>query len=170
MDEEEMRPLLKKWKATFPAIKRMHLVNGRSKDNVARTVGGRVVACDLYTDLNAIPPQGSSAEVFKLTVLYLEKSLPNVKLMDAIHDSYLIEVESLEEGKNVGAILAKCMIVAWFETIKNTPVPNLKMPTTALIGKNWGDIESDKYDAEVVLEGTHEEYLSFREEVISGRL
>ena len=170
MEEDDMRPLLKKWKSTFPAIKRMHLVNGRSKDNIAKTLGGRVVKCDLYTDLNAIPPQGSSAEVFKLTMLYLEKNLPGVKLMDAIHDSYLIEVEDLEEGKRVGTILAKCMITAWFQTIQNSQVPNLKMPTTALVGKNWGDIESDIFDAEVNLEGTYEEYETFKADTINGNL
>ncbi len=171
MTEDEMRPKLRKWKSTWPAIKQMHQINGRSKDNVAHTIGGRVVHCDMYTDLNAIPPQGSAAEVFKLAHLYMIKSKPTIKMCNAIHDSYITETDTLEEARRDAKIIAYSMIVAWFETIKNSMVPDLPMPTDAVIGHNWQDLEIEAEGTEThSYVGTYDHYLEIKEEVLSGRL
>ncbi|RKY53648.1 MAG: hypothetical protein DRP93_06250, partial [Candidatus Neomarinimicrobiota bacterium] len=171
MTEDEMRPKLKKWKAAWPAIRTMHQINGRSKDNIARTIGGRVVKCDLYTDLNAIPPQGSSAEVFKLAHLYMIKSLPDMIMANSIHDSYIVECETLEDSRYTAKVVAYSMVVSWFETIKNSQVPTLPMPTDAVIGHNWQDLEIEAEGTETQsYSGTHEMYLEIREEVLSGSI
>ena len=171
MTEDDMRPKLKKWKTAWPAIKGMHQINGRSKDNVARTIGGRVVNCDMYTDLNAIPPQGSAAEVFKLAHLYMIKSKPEIFMCNAIHDSYITQCDTLGEARRDAEIIAKSMIVAWFETIQNSEVPDLPMPTDAVIGHNWQDLEIEAEGTETIsYAGTHEHYLEIKEDVLNGRL
>ncbi len=170
MTEEEMRPKLRVWKNTWPGIKAWHNTNGRSKTNEDITLSGRRYKAKMYTDLNAIKMQGSAAEVFKLASLYLVKNLPKVKLMNGIHDSYLIETDSIEQGIREAGILAKCMVTAWFEITKQAEVPDLPMPTTALVGKNWGDIEEDIYQTSIELDGEYESHLEYRDAVIAGTL
>lgn len=170
MTEDEMRPKLKIWKNTWPVIKQWHFINGRSKDNVDFTLGGRVYKANMYTDLNAIKMQGSSAEVFKLAHLYMIKSKPTIFMCNAIHDSYITETDKLIEARRDADIVAKSMIVAWFETIQNSKVPDLPMPTTALIGRNWGDIENDIYTEALEYPGTYEHYLEIKDSVLQGEL
>ena len=172
MSEEDMRPMLRKWKNAWPAIKQMHQVNGRSKDNIARTLGGRVVHCDMYTDLNAIPPQGSSAEVFKLAHLYMIKSKPDIIMCNAIHDSYISETElDINEARYNAKVVGYSMITAWFQSIQNSQIPTLPMPTDVVIGHNWQDLEVEAEGTETLsYPGTYEMYLEIKDDVINGNI
>ena len=128
MTVENMRPMLRKWKNGFPALRAWHAYNGRSKTMEDRTLSGRKYKANLYTDLNAIKMQGSSAEVFKLAHLYMHKSMGNIPISNAIHDSFIGSDKTIEAARLTGDVLGKSMVVAWFEIIQNSKVPTLKMP------------------------------------------
>lgn len=168
ISESEARKIVTGWKNGYPSIKAWHQVNNR-KFEAGRpydtTLSGRDYTAKLYTDLNAIKIQGSCAEVFKLAMVYLSKK--DYKIMNAIHDSFLIEAQDIYEAREVGANLAKAMIVAWFEIMQQSLIPDLPMPTDAEIAKNWGAIEKGEAEEVISFQGTYEEYLSFREEVFA---
>ena len=168
VSEAEARKIVNGWKNAYPTIKGWHADNNR-KFEANRpydvTLSGRNYTAKLYTDLNAIKIQGSCAEVFKLAMVYLRKK--DYKIMNAIHDSFLIEAQTLEEAREIGSNLAKAMITAWFEIMQQALVTDLPMPTDAEIAKNWGDIEKGKAEEVISFAGTYEEYLSFRDEVWS---
>lgn len=168
LSEKEAGDIVRAWRDLYPGVKAWHARNNRSKDNMDITLGGRPYKANLYTDLNAVKMQGSSAEVFKLALLYLKKR--QAPVMNAIHDSYLEEATTFEEAKQMGFELYKCMIVAWFEIIAMSDNPTLPMPLTVDIGKNWKDIEADP--GENVQEvfhfdypGTIEDYHKYKDEV-----
>lgn len=168
LSEEEAGKIVYGWRDLYPAVKAWHARNNKSKDNMDITLGGRPYKANLYTDLNAVKIQGSSAEVFKLALLYLKKK--QAPIMNAIHDSYLKEATSFEEAKRMGFELYKCMIVAWFEIIAMSEIPDLPMPLTVDIGKNWKDIEADPDEnIQAVFhfdyEGTIEDYHKYKDEV-----
>jgi len=171
MTVENMRPMLRKWKNGFPALRAWHAYNGRSKTMEDRTLSGRKYKANLYTDLNAIKMQGSSAEVFKLAHLYMHKSMGNIPISNAIHDSFIGSDKTIEAARLTGDVLGKSMVVAWFEIIQNSKVPTLKMPVEVFIGRNWGEIDNEgKYLERLFFEGTYEYYLEIRDDVINGRI
>ncbi len=170
LTEKEAKRVAYAWRDLYPGVKAWHEKNKYSVDYMDTTLGGRPYKAKLYTDLNAIKMQGSSAEVFKLALLYLKKKQSPV--MNAVHDSYLLEANSFEEAKRMGFELYKCMIVAWFEIIRMSANPDLPMPLSVDIGKNWGDIDADegKNEQEVHhydYKGTIEDYHKYKEEVQS---
>jgi len=171
MSEEDMRPLHRRWKKTFPAMDEWHRRNGRSKTNEDVTLLGRMYKAKLYTDLNAIKMQGSSAEVFKLAHIYMEKNMPGIRTGAAVHDSYIHLADNIVEAQNVGFVTVWCMIVAWFEVLQNSLYPTLKMPTEALIGKNWGEIDNEgKFSLKYRADGNHKQYLAAKSYVVQGTL
>ena len=171
LSEKEAGDIVRGWRELYPSVKAWHARNNRSKDNMDITLGGRPYKANLYTDLNAVKMQGSSAEVFKLALLYLKKK--QAPVMNAIHDSYLEEANTFEEAKQMGFELYKCMIVAWFEIIRMSDNPDLPMPLTVDIGKNWKDIEADEGENiqavhHIDYPGTIEDYHKYKDEVQNG--
>jgi hypothetical protein len=76
-----------------------------------------------------------------------------------------------KDHETIMIVKAWCMVVAWFEVIKQAAYPRLKMPTTVLMGSNWGLIDNeDKFEASYSVEGTYEQYLQFKDVVTSGTI
>ena len=171
MTEDDMRPLHRNWKATFPALGAWHRANGRSKDNIDFTLLGRGYKAKLYTDLNAIKMQGSSAEVFKLAHIYMVKNAPDIRIGDAVHDSFIGLEKSLERAKEKAYVIAWCKMVAWFEVIQNAACSTLKMPVEALVGSNWGDIDGEGiYEYSYTIDGNYQQYQAAKNYVTRGTL
>ena len=166
--EDEAKGIVRGWKKAYPGVKAWHQLMGRSRNNEDITLNGRFYKAKMYTDLLAIGNQGSAAEVFKLALLYLERQsiIPCV----GIHDSFILEGVGLDQSRRKGERLYKCALVAWFEGIKSSKIPTLPMPGVVSIGKNWGDMEYGIKTEEIKHEGTYEEYLSFKDDVIAGKL
>ncbi len=166
--EPEAKIIVRGWKKAYPGIKAWHNLMGRSKNNQDVTLNGRYYTAKMFTDLLAIGNQGSAAEVFKLGLLYLDRNgiIPCV----GIHDSYILECDSLEEARAEGEILYKSALTGWFEGIKASKVPDLPMPGVVSIGRDWGDMEKGESLETIAYDGTYEEYLSFKDRVIAGEL
>lgn len=167
--EVDAKMIIKGWKKGYPGIKAWHQQMGRSKTNQDVTLNGRYYEAKMYSDLLAIGNQGSAAEVLKLGLLYADRNLQE-PICVAIHDSYIAEASSLEEARVEGTKLYKCAMTGWFEAIKSSKYPTLAMPGVVSIGKNWGEMEKGIKHEELKFDGSHEDYLSFREEVIAGEL
>ena len=145
ISDAEARKIVRNWKKLYPAIADWHARNARKanrKDMVDTTLSGRKYKAKIYTDLNAVRNQGTGAEVFKLTMHYLNKK-GVTSLMDAIHDSFLIEANSFKEAKELAHILADTMVEAWFEVTKQGKIRDLPMPTVANVAKTWDKADSD---------------------------
>lgn len=137
---EECDRIVKTWRSIYPGVHKWHqaLFNkNRRGDMLNKTLMGRPFKAKLYTDLAGIQNQGLGSEVAKLTLHYLFKVHPNLKLLNFIHDSFILEAGDIDEGKALAQLLANTMVKAWGEIIKYTKLPNLPMPTTAHIFKEW---------------------------------
>lgn len=175
--EDESKKIVKAWKKLYPGVKEWHDRNGRSKDNKDITLNGRPYWANLYTDLNAIKIQGTSAEVFKLANLYTywyDQTVETVKMLNTIHDSQIEEADTLEDARRKGLRMYKCMLVGWFEGIKNSKIPDLPMPLDVNIVQNWADADVDLgeqkgFREDLTFSGSYEEYLSFKDEVLSWK-
>lgn len=171
MEEEDMRPLHRKWKSTFPAMAAWHASNGRSKTNEDVTLSGRWYKAKLYTDLNAIKMQGSAAEVFKLASIYMARNRNSIRTGAAVHDSFVHVRAGFTEAQTDAFVTVWSMVVAWFEVIQNAEYPYLKMPTSAYVGKNWGYIDNDgKYAYAYEVDGNYLQYKAVRDAVCDGKL
>jgi len=170
IEENEAKRIVKDWKKGYPGIKAQHLAAGRLKDEqrIGVALNGRVMKSNMYSDYLANPNQSSAADCFKLGLIYLARNslIPLV----GIHDSYIIEAESKAEANAIGEKLYKCMLTGWFEGLKNAPVTDLLMPTVVSITQNWGEAEKGNALETIKYEGTYEDYLTFKEDVINGRL
>ncbi|MCI4436842.1 MAG: hypothetical protein JHC33_08565 [Ignisphaera sp.] len=166
--EEDAKVVVKGWKKAYPVIKAWHDKMGRSKDQIDHTLNGRDYKANMYSDLLAIGNQGSAAEVFKLALVYLYKS--KIPICVGIHDSFILECDTIEEARIVGEKLYKCALTGWFEGIKNSLYPTLPMPGAVSIGLNWGEMEKGQALEKIKYKGTYEEYLSFRDNVLNGEL
>jgi len=150
-----------KWLRLFPAIdawQQRGIDAWRGGQPWATPFGRRYVA-KLMTDQLNIQNQGFGAEVAKLALHYLMprlKEFKDVKLLNFIHDSFIIECPNDERVyKAVSAIVAEAMQKAWFEALrsgKGLKIRDLPMPVDVFVGYNWGRIESD-YLYKYTLEG-----------------
>lgn len=130
--EKECERIVKVWRSIYPQIAEWHkrLLNKFTRgDMINRTLNGRYFKAKLYTDLAAIQNQGLGAEVAKLTIHYLFKKKPDLKLLDFVHDSFIIDAKNLEEGKELAKLLGDTMVEAWVAITKNCKISNLAMPT-----------------------------------------
>lgn len=136
---EECERIVRVWRSIYPGIAAWHkrlkhqYINGNM---INHTLGGRYYRANLYTDLAAIQNQGLGAEIAKLTIHYLFKKEPNVKLIHFIHDSFIIDADSFDEAKESAKLLADTMVEAWVAVTKSCKISNLPMPTTAEVVKH----------------------------------
>lgn len=136
--ERECERIVKVWRSIYPQIAAWHkklLHKFTQGDMVNRTFNGRYFKAKLYTDLAAVQNQGLGAEVAKLTIHYLFKKKPDLRLLDFVHDSFIIDAKNLEEGKELAKLLGDTMVEAWKATTKNCKIPNLAMPTEVSVYK-----------------------------------
>ena len=146
--DRDVEKTVAKWRKLYPGIAAWHKKVaaesggfGSKKTMFGSTLNGRNYRAKLITDLAGVQNQGLGAEVAKLAMHYFFKKEPGAKMLVFIHDSYVVEAAGLEEGKRIAKNLADSMVEAWFECTKNASVSDLPMPTTALVGKNFGDID-----------------------------
>jgi len=114
---------------------------------LGKTPLGREYSADMMTDFLNIENQGAGAEVACLALHYLYEELKpyEAKLMNFVHDSYLIECEDDPEVYvPVAKALAKAMKDAWTEVSKFFKIHDIPMPVEVKVGYNWGDIEASK--------------------------
>lgn len=126
-------------------------ISKQQRKQTGKTVMGREYMADRVTDYLAIENQGTAAEVAKLALHYLYKDgfrekHPDYKLINFIHDSFIIRGPNRDEYKEVAQMLANCMQRAWFAMSQSMQIKNLPMPVTVSVGHNWGDIENDEIE------------------------
>ena len=149
-----------RWLNLYPAIKAWQergISDWRSGKAWATPFGRRYTA-KMMTDQLNIQNQGFGAEVFKLAIHYLApkiKEMEGVKILNLIHDSFILECDNDPVlYKEVSAMVAEAMQVAWFEALRtgiDLKIRDLPMPVEVFVGYNWGRIEDDylyKYELE----------------------
>lgn len=147
--EKECERIVNIWRNIYPGINKWHkklkhkYIQG---DLVNHTLNGRYFKAKLYTDLAAVQNQGLGAEVAKLALHYLFVHKPDIKLINFIHDSFIIEADSFGEAKEIAKLLADTMVEAWRQVTKRCKIKDLPMPTTAQIFKNLELDELFKYE------------------------
>lgn len=145
----------RKWLNLFPEIDawQERSISDWRKGKIASTPFGRRYKGKLMTDQMNVMNQGAGAEVAKLALHYLDPWLTvfnsengtDVKLVNYVHDSYLIDCPNDPEiYTQVAEQLARKMQEAWFEMSKVFKIKDLPMPVDVLVGWNWGDLEKGK--------------------------
>jgi len=149
-----------KWLNLYPAIRAWQErgISDWRNGKAWKTPFGRRYTAKMMTDQLNIQNQGFGAEVFKLAIHYLApklKEMEGVRILDLIHDSFIIECDNEPElYKEVSAMVAEAMQVAWFEALRvgiDLKIRDLPMPVDVFVGYNWGRIEDDylyKYELE----------------------
>jgi len=151
---EQVIQLKKDWHALWPTLTKWQktMADDWRAGKTQQTLLGRKFKSKLYTDAMNLPIQGGSAEIAKLAMHKMCKEVNahnllkhTAKLCNFVHDSFHWECPNQPEYyEPLAAIIAKAMIDAWTELVKYTKFPDLPMPVDILVGKNWGDIESEK--------------------------
>ncbi len=183
LDAELVRTMMKNWKEVYSDITLWHKNNSaqlQQRNYLGRTVCGRPYHTKSFTEFNNIQIQGTGAEVSKLAWNYLIKfgivnnegisgveikNTSDVKLVNFVHDSYLIDCPDDEETyKRVSKQLMLCMQFAWFQVVKNSKYPNLDMPCDSAVDRTWHIIEygepkyKDDLDGMIMYGKTIEEF------------
>lgn len=157
----------RKWLDLFKEIAKwqQEQINEWRKGRLGTTPLGRKYKGKLMTDQMNIKNQGAGAEVAKLALHYFhpwlteynEKNNQDVKLVNYIHDSYILDAPNDSEVyEPVARKLAECMQEAWFQMSKLYKIKDLPMPVDVSVGFNWGDIEND--DCTNIMDFTLEPY------------
>jgi len=147
LTEAELAKVKTQWRGLWTSIARWQdkgISDWRNGLPSATPLGRRYTA-NMLTDQLNIQNQGFGAECAKLALHYMMPKLPKgVKMLNFIHDSYILECNNDEQVyKSVCTLLADSMKKAWFESISCTAIPDLPMPVECFVGLNWGTIEDD---------------------------
>ena len=146
---DNLEEIVIKWKTLYPGVIKWQKKGmnqqpyGSNKPLFGKTLNGRNYRARIATDLLGVENQGTGAEAAKLAMHYFFKKEPKAKLLNFVHDSFIIEAANLEEGKRLAKSIADAMVEAWAETIKSAAASDIPMPTEALVGKNLGDIDNE---------------------------
>ncbi len=132
--------LRKKWLNLYTAFRDWHNMTKRALqvygyiDTV--TCLQREARAYKYTDALNFAIQGSAAEVTKTAVHYLYERYKEPDIVNVVHDSICLSKPEKEAPLWVDR-LNECMIDAWYDVIKVTPLPDLVMPAEAKIARSW---------------------------------
>lgn len=144
---KEAEFLKQAWLDTYPGIKKWHasVTNAffNRKQKVYETLNGRKFKAKMTTDVAGITNQALGADCAKLSVVYLFKLVPEVKLLNFMHDSLTLEADSLDHAKFLAEKLGVAMTAGWFEGIKNAKEPKVPMLLKVGIAKNWKDCDTN---------------------------
>jgi DNA polymerase-1 len=155
----KLEQLARRWKSLYKTIAEWQEKGVRNwrAGRLGSTPFGRRYLGKLMTDQLNIENQGFGAEVAKLAMHYMKPKLDeleDVKLVNFIHDSYILDCPTDPAVYEPAAsIVANCMQEAWFEATKSVAVKDLPMPVNAYVGYNWGAIEAGDYFYDYALEG-----------------
>jgi len=128
LPEEEIAKLRTKWLNAYPAIRAYHKNIGkhdfRKGPMEVTSPFGRRMRANSYTEAINMPCQSAGSDCTKLAIKYLYQRLPEVVIVNTVHDSITLEVETEEEGHRQGKILAQCMNDSW-ETFCKVSDPSI---------------------------------------------
>lgn len=138
-----------KWLKLWPEIARWQRQrsNNHRRGKTDSTPFGREYLGKLYTDQMNIEVQGFEAEFAKLALHYMYNDVKQLGgvMCDMVHDNYIVEADDDPKVyEPIAAIIGNAMQESWVEACKGLPIPDLPMPVTVKVGKNWGDLENDK--------------------------
>ncbi|RLC88491.1 MAG: hypothetical protein DRJ03_02470 [Chloroflexi bacterium] len=137
---QELRQLRERYFDTYQTFKEWHSFHEGSIRTYGyldiRTALGKSVRTTKATDSLAIPIQGSSAEVTKVSLALLKSRYPDENLISTIHDANVLEVDREDADLWVDR-LNECMVEAWYYVIKDLAIPDLPMPKEAEWNYTW---------------------------------
>lgn len=154
LDEVQGSQLADNWIKAYPDVAKWHELQKRRfyNDEEGVTALGRNYrikqsypsgAEGSWTEFCNIQIQGTGADIAKLALAYMSKTLDLSKLCVFVHDSYTFECDTLYDAKHYAEALASCMQLAWYDVSKNFSV-KVGMPVEAVIAQNWADAQNDK--------------------------
>jgi len=151
---EQVRTLKKDWHKLWPTLTKWQndMTDTWRAGEYQQTTLGRKFKSKLYTDAMNLPIQGGSAEIAKLALHKMHKAVKanthlcnSVAMCNFVHDSFHWECPNDPAYyEPLALIIANAMKEAWIDLVQHTKFPDLPMPVDILVGKNWGDVESEK--------------------------
>jgi DNA polymerase I-like protein with 3'-5' exonuclease and polymerase domains len=141
MEYGECKELYDKWFDEYDYFKEWHEMTKKmlrvyGYQDVNTALGRNVRAFKLNDALN-IPPQGSSSEVTKMSLKYMnERYGDEENLISTIHDSNTM-MPLIEEAPLWIERLDECMNDAWNYVVSHTAIPDLPMPKEAVANDRW---------------------------------
>lgn len=140
---DEVKEMKDKWLEAFPVIKKTHLEAGnifnsldRGDFAICHSPLGRPMRADSYTEYLASPPQSTGADAMKLAIHLLYQRIPNVRIVNTVHDALVIECMSREEAEFIAKTAEECFNESWMILLPSLKVTDLVMKNHADIVKN----------------------------------
>lgn len=144
VDIAKVRMLKQSWHSTYPTLTlwQNKIIEGWRHGATNSTVLGHKFKAKLYTDALNLPIQGGAADIAKLAMCRMLREIKNAELCNFVHDSYIFEMDNnANDYMTVCKQVAEAMQSAWFDLVKYTKFPDLKMPVDVMVGKSWGDLD-----------------------------
>ncbi|WP_029523671.1 DNA polymerase [Persephonella sp. KM09-Lau-8] len=143
MNYDEARVFLKIYKETYPQIAQWQDMTIRKiqkhKKIQVKTLLGRVMTAERYTDALNYPIQGSGADLIKLAIAYFHSKKNKLNLeaniVNVIHDEIIVEAKK-ETSEKVSKLLKESM-----QWAAKKIIPEIPCPVEVKIGKNWQEIK-----------------------------
>lgn len=143
---EEIKEMRDKWLRAFPTIKRTHdeagqIFNKLDKGDYAicHSPLGRPMKANSYTEYLASPPQSTGADAMKLVIHLLYQRVPEIRIVNSVHDALTIECMSQEEAQDLAPTVARCFDESWEILLPNMKVEDLYMKNQSDVVKVVGD-------------------------------
>jgi DNA polymerase I-like protein with 3'-5' exonuclease and polymerase domains len=140
MGYKEVKDLIEKWFNMYDYFEtwhNMHKNEMKVKGYIdIETALGRKVRTYKFTDSLNFPIQGSSVEVQKTALGYLDHRYPDNHLIDTIHDSNIL-LSPKKDAEMWGNRLSECMVDAWHYVIEDLADPDIPMPHGFESGPIW---------------------------------
>nr|AGL03987.1 DNA polymerase I [uncultured virus] len=116
MTEEQAYEIVKKWKKYYTKITEQHQVAyerfkySEYVDN--ETWLNRTYRAYKPQDLLNYQIQGSGAELFKKAIILLKEEMPNLKIVNLVHDEIVVEADS-KEAQDIAKLIKEKMEEVW---------------------------------------------------------
>lgn len=143
---EEIKEMRDKWLQAFPTIKKTHDEASQvfSKLNkgefaICHSPLGRPMRANSYTEYLASPPQSTGADAMKLVIHLLYQRVPEIRIVNSVHDALTIECMSHEEAMDLAPVVQRCFDESWEIILPNMKVENLFMKNQSDVVKVVGD-------------------------------
>lgn len=132
-----------RWLDAFPNIKKVHAEAGKVFQNndwaICHSPLGRPMRANSYTEYLAMPPQSTGADATKIAIHLIYDRIPNVRIVNTVHDSITIECFSKEEAEETSKIVKECMDESWKIMLPHLKVENMYMNNVSEVVKNLGE-------------------------------
>ena len=144
LEEHEVKEHKRKWLAAFSGVAQWQREGStRHEQGIPHsTPHGRPYTSQRFTDHLSIENQGAGAEVARIALHYILEHLPpEAKLVNFVHDSYLVECPNVASSyKVVAQVLYDGMKYAW----DKAPLDKrgIDMPVDAGVAHNWKDADA----------------------------